>query len=656
VPSIIDMLDHPELFGPRFQDPSWMPWRAHLKSIFALPMSEKEFAAYQRHTGRTSPPAQPFAEVATIVGRRGGKSYMLAMIAIYLAFFRDYTPYTVPGEVPTIAIIAKNRRQARIIFRYIRKSIESVRRLKDEIVEASREHITLNNGVMIEISVASLSTIRGYTFIAVLCDEIATWFSDEEAANPDYEVIRAVRPGLMTIPGSLLLLASSPYGKKGELYNAFRENFGRDDAEVLVWKGSTLEMNPKIKPSFIDKALLRDPEGNRAEYLAEFRDDVIALITREMAEACVCWDRHELPPDPRLVYQAFVDPSGGSQDAMTCAIAHLEDAFCVLDCIVDVPAPFNPNVAVEAIVQQLRRYGITTVTGDFYAGRWPTARFREHGIEYLPSERDKTAIYRDFLPPLTTRRCQLLDNPRMFNQLIRLERSTGRAGNDRISHPRGGHDDTINAVAGALVGIDLDRRPPLITRADFVSPVPILVPEVLRWVAAVVCMSDEGEAAVVYFGQKYDRNGYDSTREIFLIDFDLKPLDRTLFAGIRERLGSLVAQTCAQNEMVWAPAELLSFAASEDVAAMELPEVDPQKGPLCAVRHVKMGQVTKCDLVREKEQTLPFGAVFDFKAGEVSLSPLREAAILAVIISLEEDASAYQARWASGGSSRPELY
>ena len=34
-----------------------------------------------------------------VVGRRGGKSRILALIVTYLATFRDYTSYLTPGEV-----------------------------------------------------------------------------------------------------------------------------------------------------------------------------------------------------------------------------------------------------------------------------------------------------------------------------------------------------------------------------------------------------------------------------------------------------------------------------------------------------------------------------------------------------------------------------
>jgi hypothetical protein len=36
-------------------------------------------------------------------------------------------------------------------------------------------------------------------------------------------------------------------------------------------------------------------------------------------------------------------------------------------------------------------------------------------------------------------------------QLVSLERSAKAGGQDRIDHPRHGHDDIANAVAGALV-------------------------------------------------------------------------------------------------------------------------------------------------------------------------------------------------------------
>ena len=150
-------------------------------------------------------------------------------------------------------------------------------------------------------------------------------------------------------------------------------------------------------------------------------------------------------------YLAFVDPSGGSQDAMTLAIAHHNDGRAVLDAVRERRPPFSPESVVSEFVELLKSYGITTVTGDRYAGEWPRERFREHGIEYETADESKSDIYREVLPLLNSGRVELLEHPRLHAQLLGLERHTSRGGRDSIDHGPGGHDDVANAAAGALV-------------------------------------------------------------------------------------------------------------------------------------------------------------------------------------------------------------
>jgi hypothetical protein len=52
------------------------------------------------------------------------------------------------------------------------------------------------------------------------------------------------------------------------------------------------------------------------------------------------------------------------------------------------------------------------------------------------------------LPLLNSARIDLLDHPRLINQLLGLERRTVRGGRDSIDHTPGGKDDVCNAVAG----------------------------------------------------------------------------------------------------------------------------------------------------------------------------------------------------------------
>ena len=263
--TILEALDDPALFAPHFKGASWTAWRVFLAALFALGFNDPA-GSFLAATGRENWPVAPFDEAALIVGRRGGKSRILALIAVFLACFRDYTRYLAPGEVATVAILAANRPQARTIFRYIAGLLKAVPLLAPMIEEANAEKISLSNRVEIEISTASFRTTRGYSFAAILCDEIAFWRSEESSANPDVEILRALRPGMATIPGSILLLASSPYAKRGELYAAYRRHHGKDGARVLVWKASTQAMNPKIKQEIVDEAYASDPEAARAEY------------------------------------------------------------------------------------------------------------------------------------------------------------------------------------------------------------------------------------------------------------------------------------------------------------------------------------------------------------------------------------------------------
>ena len=458
--SIIRAMDDPELFARHFRGESWGPWRAFLKALFALPMGEADLATYSMHTGRTAPPAQPFKEAALICGRRAGKSRIMALVGVYTAAFHDFGPHLAPGEIATVAILASDRKQARTIFRYARGLLRAVPMLAEKIAEETGERIALDNDVEIEVTTASFRSSRGYTYACVICDEVAYWRSDE-AANPDEEIVRALRPGLSTIPGAMLLLASSPYAQKGVLYNSYKRRYGKDDGRVLCWKASTRAMNPLIDQRIIDEAREDDPAAAAAEFDAEFRSDIAAFVSREVVDACTVPGRYELPRISANRYSAFVDPSGGSSDSMTLAIAHAErdgtgpnaPSRAVLDAVREVKPPFSPEGVVDEFCGLLKAYGVSRVTGDRYGGEWCREPFKKHGIAYDLSERPKSDIYRDVLPLLNSQRAELLDLTTLAKQLCGLERRTARGGRDSIDHAPNGHDDVANAVAGALLAV-----------------------------------------------------------------------------------------------------------------------------------------------------------------------------------------------------------
>jgi hypothetical protein len=451
VMTLLDACADGKLFGPWFKAPtSWSAWFAFVATLFALPLTVEQLAVYQQCTGRSAPPATPASEAWLVCGRRAGKSFMLALVAVFLATFKDYRQHLAPGERGTIMIIAADRKQSRVILRYIRALLTRVPMLAKLIERETAEAFDLANSVSIEVATASYRSTRGYTLVAALLDELAFWPTDD-SAEPDFEVLGALRPGMATIPGAMLLCASSPYAQRGALYNAYRKHFGKDGDQILIWQAPTRLMNPTVPQSVIDAALEADPSAAAAEYQAQFRTDVESYISRDVVDAAVVPCRHELPRVEGVRYVSFVDPSGGSNDAMTMAIAHLEGQHVVLDLIRERRPPFSPDHVVNEFSALLKAYGVGTVRGDRYGGLWPRERFAVHGIGYLVADKAKSDIYRDLLPVLNSSRVELLDHARLVAQLCGLERRTARGGRDSIDHAPGAHDDVANAVAGAIV-------------------------------------------------------------------------------------------------------------------------------------------------------------------------------------------------------------
>jgi hypothetical protein len=245
-PTILETLDDPQLFAPHFAGPTWGRWRVALAALLGLPMDAEARAIFEHHTERKQPPEMAYREAAWIIGRRGGKSRVLALVAVYIACFRDYSHHLAPGETPVIAILAANRRQARVTLRYVLGFLQHTPLLRPLIARVDDEGIALRNGAAIEVHTATISSPRGRTFAAIIADECAFWWTDSDAANPDVEVLNAVRPGLATLPNSLMLIASSPYARRGALWNAFRRHYGKDDSGTLVWRGTTEEMNHRL--------------------------------------------------------------------------------------------------------------------------------------------------------------------------------------------------------------------------------------------------------------------------------------------------------------------------------------------------------------------------------------------------------------------------
>jgi hypothetical protein len=454
VTTYVDACRDPNLFGPWFSAPSWATWRVVDKALFGLPLTADELAIFSELTGRAVAPTAPAKEAWLIVGRRGGKDIKAASWAVYLATIGAELAGTrarlARGERGVVQILAMDRDQAHVAFRYARAFFEQPL-LGQLLKRETADTLELHNDIAIEITTSDRRRVRGRTVIAAIFDEVSQWRT-EETSNPDTEIYWAVRPAMATIPNSMLIGISSPHGRACLLWDKHQRHYG-EAGDVLVVQAPTWRMNPLLSKDTgeIAAAYLENPSSADAEYGGQFRTDVEQFVSLEVLRACTD-PEYERPPEKGLAYVAFVDVSGGSSDSYTIAIGHMEPGgIVVIDCVRETRAPFSPQAVTEAYADLVKAYGLNTVYGDRYGGEWPAEAFALHGINYQASELSKSEIYQAFLPMLNSQVVAMITNDRLERQLLSLERKTARGGREIIDHVRGQHDDLANCVAGAAV-------------------------------------------------------------------------------------------------------------------------------------------------------------------------------------------------------------
>lgn len=459
--SIIDFMDDPALLRPAFEGSSWDRWRAVLKAAFALPMTAKDRLLFSNVSGGRAPPKRRVKELVCAVGRGGGKDSIASALAVYISTTGDFSKLR-PGEKATIVNLATDREQAAIAFNYARGLFEETELLAPLIAKKDTDKITLRTGAELQVQTNNTRSPRGKTIACAIYDEAAHWVG-EDYSNPDVEVDAAVTPGLMRFPGSLKIIISSVHRRAGLLYDKYAKHFGKDDPDVLVVLGTSMQFNPTLDEAEIERQLVLDPEKAGAEYLSQWRDDLTNFLDRQLVEAAIEKGVITRQPVAQYGYVMFVDPSGGRGDSFTAAVGHREGMTAIVDAVYEKRPPFDSDQTIDEVAALAHTYNVHMVHGDDYGADLTVAAFRRRGITYTnlrigdvdgrQGKLNRSEIYLNSSGLFTAGRVKLPDNPRLVHQLINLERRAARSGHDTVDHPTGGHDDLANAACGCLVAL-----------------------------------------------------------------------------------------------------------------------------------------------------------------------------------------------------------
>ena len=459
---IIEAIRDPNIIGDTISPAQ----EAALRVLYGLPLEGELLELAEQCAGKSWTLGKEYGEAAFICGRRSGKSDKLAAnVAIYEAFFRDHK--LSPGETGVVLLLAQNMRQAKVVKGYIEGKIEKSPVLRRHVVARRAYELELDNGITIAIHPSSFRSIRGLSVVSCICDEIAFWWTEDNYANPDVEVIRAIRPSMATFPHGKLLLVSSPYTMSGVLWDVWQKR-GKDK-ETLVWHAPTALMNPTVTERFLAKERKRDPENFRREYLAEFTEAISSFLSAEAVQQCVIEGRTELPPDRVTFHYIAAVDAAYKGDQFTICIAHddKDREKVVIDHLGGWQGSRKHPLKLSGVMPQIRsladRYGFSKVRGDQFGAEPLKDVFKRYGLSYRErtfTSQAKADIYATLRTLVTDGGIELLDHKSSLGELRGLELELLPGGALRIGHSRHGkaRDDYADAIALAASEATRYRR------------------------------------------------------------------------------------------------------------------------------------------------------------------------------------------------------
>lgn len=418
--------------------------------------------------------------LVAILGRRSGKTDRITATQIaYEALLGGHMKHVQPGQDVQILFIAQDIDMASSHLNFIYNAIMSSPLLAREIQDKNQDAILLRNGIKIVPAPPTIKSSRGMAVPGWCGDEVGFWYKDSKAANPDYEVERAVEYAMAQFPDSFKFITSTPYTKEGMLWeyhlagtegNKLRCEkcttdgvrycaHNADDREehegVLVVHAPTAAMeNPKISRKKLIKLQKQDPEAFVRESLARFVDSISGFLSPEVLRSCVAAKIIEREPKPGFYYVAAMDPAFRHDKFAFTIMHHSREEGIVQDYFEEwtpeLGVPLNPKTVLQEIKIQLDKFGVAHVYSDQYQLESlqqlaMDLGFSVHGVDFTASSKAK--IYGSFASLVNQKRMKILDKPTIFNQLVALEKKRSPHGVIQISARPGAYDDAAAACA-----------------------------------------------------------------------------------------------------------------------------------------------------------------------------------------------------------------
>ena len=269
--SIVDFVTDSQILGLSVSKPQ----ETLLRAIYGLPLPKVGKDIWTQCTGRETYPRHGFSEITALCGARAGKDSRIACpIASYEAALGNHHKNLARGERAVIPLVAQDTRGTRVAFGYLKSHFMESSILKSMLEdEPTANEIRLKNRITIMCFPSTAPSLRGWSIPIGVMDEVGYWRL-EGSADSDVEIQSSIRRGMINFERTKLIKISSPYMRSGVLFDDYRNYYGADSPDVLVWRASSTLMNPSLRGSKLEAQRRIDPTRFAREYLAEFAEDL----------------------------------------------------------------------------------------------------------------------------------------------------------------------------------------------------------------------------------------------------------------------------------------------------------------------------------------------------------------------------------------------
>ena len=446
-----------------------------MHEVFSLePEYLTEVELYTKMTGKEYVPSDqtPKNRINLIVGRRGGKTTLSAVIALYLATMVNWKPMLKKAPVATIAILSHSRELSEEVLETIRQFADESKIISLMIDPGKRdakssfnlrvpwwcekENKRIFSNVRILVGTASRKTTRGKATCVLLCDEIAHWNLAENSKESDKDVLKAAKPALGQFGdlGTLIKL-SSPGIKQGVLYEEYKNK--RLPDSHINFKAPSWVWNNLLKEKYFKEEFLLDPEGFDSEYRANFVDSISKFISTDYVDKCILKGITFQPPESKykgMKYYATID-AAFKADRFAFTVAGISPEGRLTQYVINTwegskKKPVKAFEVAQYVSAVCKEYKINRVQTDQFAFNPLREIFGKFGVdleEKTFTNSVKKLIYYNLKNLIHSLNIDLLDDPIQTRELKQLQVEQTNTSLVRIGHPSGGSDDCSDALA-----------------------------------------------------------------------------------------------------------------------------------------------------------------------------------------------------------------